>query len=98
LERIFTRDFLLVWDWENSLDKLQDPGDYRALTQTNNPMSEHLETELEGCLDKATRTWNVALILGDLEEYEKAEERLQEAIEGYKMVFKEKDSCTLGSQ
>jgi ankyrin repeat protein len=96
MERIFTRDFLLVWNWENSLDKLQDPGDYRALTQTNNRMSEHLETELEGCLDKATRTWNVALILGDLEEYKKAEERVQEAIEGYKMVFEEEHSCTLG--
>jgi hypothetical protein len=39
--------------------------------------------------DQATRTWNIALILGDLEEYKKAEKRLREAIKGYKIAFRE---------
>jgi hypothetical protein len=39
--------------------------------------------------DQATKTWNVALILGDLEEYEKAEKRLREVIKGYEIAFGE---------
>jgi hypothetical protein len=39
----------------------------------------------------------VALILEDLEEYEKAKKRLWEAIEGYEIVFKE-EPCILKSQ
>lgn len=74
--KIFTRDFLLVWDWENSPEKLQDLGEYKTLIQTNNSVSGYSKTELEGRLDKATRTWDVALILGDSREYKKAEERL----------------------
>jgi hypothetical protein len=41
-------------------------------------------------------TWNVALILGDLEEYEKAEERLREAIKGYEIEFGEQKSMLKG--
>lgn len=37
----FTRDFLLVWDWEISSEKLQDPGKYDTLIRTNNWWSEH---------------------------------------------------------
>jgi len=69
------RDFLLIWNWEDYLEKLQDPGEYEALVRTNNWVSEHSNTELGGYLDEATRKWNVAMILDDLEEYEKAEER-----------------------
>lgn len=35
---------------------------------------------------------HVALVLGDLEEYEKAEKRLREAIKGYKMAFGKEQS------
>jgi hypothetical protein len=80
----FPRDFLLVWDWENPLDKLQDPGEYETLIRTNNSVSEYLKTtELEGHLDKPTRTWNVGLILGDLKsiKWQKRDfEKLQRAI------------------
>jgi hypothetical protein len=69
----FPRDFLLVWDWEQLLGELQDR------EESKNWVS----------LDKATRTWNVALILGDLKEYEEAEKRLREAIEGYEIAFGE---------
>jgi len=49
-------------------------------------------------LDNATRTWNVALILGDLGEYEKAGERLRDAIEGYEIALGEEHPHTLESQ
>jgi hypothetical protein len=95
---VFPRDFLLIWNWENSLEKSQNLGEYETLVQTNNCMSEHSKTRLEGHLDKAIRIWNVAMILDDVEEYEKAEERLLEAIEGYKMEFGQEHFSTLKSQ
>jgi hypothetical protein len=61
-------------------------------------VSKHSETEQEHSLDKATRTWDSALILGDAEEYEKAGERFQDAVESYEMAFGEKDSYTLASK
>jgi hypothetical protein len=68
---------------------LQDLGQYEALVRTDNWVWEYSKTELGGYLDKATRTLDVAMILDDLEEYEKAEEGYQEAIEGYEIVFGE---------
>jgi ankyrin repeat protein len=94
---IFPHEFLLVWSWENSL-KLQDPGEYEVLVRTNSWASEQSEVELGGLLDKANRFWNVAIILDDLEEYEKAEERLREAIEGYEIVFRKEHLYTPKSQ
>jgi hypothetical protein len=90
---VFPRDFLLVWDWEKS-PGLQDLGEYETLIQTNNRVREHSKIELEGHLDKATRIWNVALVLEDLEEYEKAEQRLREAIGGYERAFGEEHPHT----
>jgi hypothetical protein len=77
----FPRYFLLIWDWEQLLEESKDREESKNLVS----------------LDKATRIWNVALILGDLEEYEKAEKRLREAIEGYEIAFGKKQSM-LGSQ
>ncbi|KAN0068665.1 Heterokaryon incompatibility protein (HET) domain containing protein [Elaphomyces granulatus] len=88
-ETVFTRDFILVWGWESSLEN-------EALIQTNIWESERSKIEFH--LEKATRTWNVSLILGDLEEYQKAEEGLREAIEGYKIAFGEERPHTLQSQ
>jgi tetratricopeptide (TPR) repeat protein len=96
--KVFTRDFLLVWDWKNSLEKLQDLGKYENLIQPNNRVSEHAMTELEGQLDNATRLWNVALILEDAEEHETAQESFQEAIEGYEKAIGEEHPHTLKSQ
>jgi hypothetical protein len=95
-ENIFTRDFLLVWDWESSLEKHEDQERYETLIRTNNSVSKCSKTESESYLDNATRTWNVALILGDSEEGEKAREKLQEAVNGYEIAFGEEDSSTLG--
>ncbi|KAF2203024.1 hypothetical protein GQ43DRAFT_289673 [Delitschia confertaspora ATCC 74209] len=88
LVKQFVRDFLLVWDWKDSSENLQESEIYEILIRTNNRVSELSKTDREGLLDKATRAWNVASILGDLRKYKKAEERLREAIEGYKVAFK----------
>jgi hypothetical protein len=69
----FPRDFLLVWDWEQLLGELQDQE----------------ESKNWALLDKETRIWNVALVLGDLGEYEMAETRLREAMKGYVVAFGE---------
>ncbi|RYP69565.1 hypothetical protein DL771_006080 [Monosporascus sp. 5C6A] len=45
--------------------------------------TEHLNGDI-GHLDKRTRLWDVALILEEAEEYEKADERLRDAVEIYK--------------
>jgi hypothetical protein len=74
----FPRDFLLVWDWEELLGESQGQEEHKISIGLKNYVS----------LEKPTRTWNVALILGDLEEYEKAEERLRESIKGYGIALK----------
>ena len=96
--KVFPRDFLLVWNWENFPEQLQDPGNYEALIQANDLAPEHATIGLEGQLDNATRSWNVALILEDAEEHVKAQERFQEAIKGYKKAVGEDYPYTLKSQ
>lgn len=89
LVKVFTRDFLLVWDWKNPPKRLQDLGKYKTLMQSNDWVSIHATTEPEGYLDNATRSWNVALILEDLEEHKTARQMLKEATDGYKKVVGE---------
>jgi hypothetical protein len=72
----FPRHFPLIWDWEQLLGESQDQ------EELNDWMS----------FDEATRTWNVALILEDLGEYEKAKWRTQEAIKGYEKAFEGRQS------
>ena len=67
----FPRDFLLVWNWEELVGNLRD----RVAT----PVLEYLMTTS----NKAARLYDVALILGDLEEYEEARKRLQETIKSH---------------
>ncbi|CZR58311.1 related to heterokaryon incompatibility protein [Phialocephala subalpina] len=80
---VFPHDFLLAWDWEKPPGELQDRNEYETLIKPGGQGPEHSETTLDGCLDKATRLWNVGLILEDLEKHEEAEWRLREAIGGY---------------
>jgi ankyrin repeat protein len=93
----FPRDLLLVWDWENPLEDSQDQEEYKTWTK-NSQLQEHPKAELGDHLDKVTRTWNVALVFGDLKEYGRAEEKLREAIEGYTMANGEEHLHTLKSQ
>ncbi|KAK3176106.1 hypothetical protein OEA41_007428 [Lepraria neglecta] len=98
LVEIFARDFLLVWEWENSPEKFQDLGKYETSIQLDSWVSKHGTTELEGHLDNATRSWDVALILEDVEEHEKAQEIFQGATEGYKKAVGEEHPHMLKSQ
>jgi tetratricopeptide (TPR) repeat protein len=75
----FPHEFLLVWDWKWSQGELQDE-EYETLIK--GLVSKHSNREIEGHSDKMTRLWNVALILEDAEEYEKAEKRLRETADG----------------
>ena len=75
----FPRDFLLVWNWEEPEGNLRDRVGYKTPIEVNTPVSEYLMTTS----NKAATLYDVALILGDLEEYEEARKRLQEAIESH---------------
>ena len=66
------RDFLFVWDWEQPLRESQDREEYETLAATNDLDLKRLKANLGDNLVKATRTWNVGLILGDLREHEMA--------------------------
>ncbi|PQE07340.1 hypothetical protein CJF32_00005221 [Rutstroemia sp. NJR-2017a WRK4] len=77
----FPRDLLLVWDWEKPLRETQDQEEYNISIKTKSQMLEYLKAEFGDHSDQATRIWNIALVFGDLKQYEIAEERLREAIE-----------------
>jgi hypothetical protein len=85
--KTFPLNFLLVWDWEKSPETLRDGEEYGALIKSNGLVLGHSESGLEHHLGNVTRLHDVALVLKDLGEYEKAEKRLQEVIEGYERVF-----------
>jgi ankyrin repeat protein len=97
-EAFFSRKFLLVWDWEIASENLQDLEDYGAWMRMNYWGSEHSRLELGGYLAKGTRVWNIALILEDLNEYEKAEGRYQDAVKYCEMAIEGELSNTLGDQ
>ncbi|RDW62183.1 hypothetical protein BP6252_11616 [Coleophoma cylindrospora] len=90
--KLYIRDFLLVWDWKglSSLQYLEDDTTVRTIDR----VSKHSNIKW-GDLEKATRIWNVAMIVDDADEYEKAEEWLQEAIDGYEIAFNQDHLDTL---
>jgi ankyrin repeat protein len=94
----FLRDFLLVWDWENPQGKSQDQEEYETLTKTYSQALEYSKAEFGDYLSEATRMWNDITILDDLEEYQKADERLLEARIGYTTVFRKEYLPGLNSQ
>ena len=75
----FPRDFLLVWNWEELAGNLRDRVGYETRIEVNTLVPEYSMTTS----NKAATLYDVALILGDLEEYKEARKRLQEAIESY---------------
>ncbi|KAE8446244.1 hypothetical protein EG329_012330 [Mollisiaceae sp. DMI_Dod_QoI] len=93
----FPRDLLLIWDWEDSLEMVEDQEEYKTWVRANNWVSEYSKSEHEDSLDRATRIWNVAMILDDVGDT-KAEERLREGIKGYEMAFEIEHRQTLESQ
>ena len=94
----FPREVPLVWDWEKHTGESQEGEEYETLTKTNSRVLGPLKEEFTGYSDKATRIWNVALVLGDVQEYRKAEKRLREAVDGYETAFREEDQYILKSQ
>ncbi|PVH72420.1 HET-domain-containing protein, partial [Cadophora sp. DSE1049] len=71
----FLRDFLLVWDWKPLQGKLHDQGEYETLTKTYSQALDYSKAESGDYLDEATKLWNDIMILDDLGEYDKADER-----------------------
>ncbi|RDW66848.1 hypothetical protein BP5796_09597 [Coleophoma crateriformis] len=84
--KLYIRDFLLVWDWKSSssLQYLEDDTTVRTIDW----VSKHSNIK-PADFEKATRIWNVAMIIDDIDRYGKAEEWLQEAIEGYEVAFQQ---------
>ena len=93
----FTREFLLVWDWQISSEEFQDPGKYNSYMQTNR-LQLDVKTGLKYRLNNATKIWYISLILGDLGEYKEAEGRFRVAVEDYKREIKEEHGHELQSR
>ena len=76
---IFQRDFLLVWNWDESLLNLQG----RANDETSIEISTVVSEYSRIASNKLASLYGVALILQDLKEYKEAGKMFQEIIEGY---------------
>jgi len=61
----FPRDFLLVWNWEESAGNLRDQVGYETPIEVNTLVPEYSMITS----NKAAALYDVALILRDLEEY-----------------------------
>ena len=76
---IFQRDFLLVWNWDESLLNLQGRASDETSIEISTLVSEYSMT----ASNKLASLYDVALILQDLKEYKEAGKMFQEIIEGY---------------
>jgi len=81
-------DLALVWDWEDTPEKLPNFEEYEALMQSDNQAAGNSKIGLENYVGQAIRLWDFALALEDAEEYEKAAEKFQEALEDYETVLR----------
>jgi ankyrin repeat protein len=75
------RDFILFWNWKNSPEIVQQF--YETWKRKDKLQSEHSEPEFEDRLKVITRRWRNVLILVDVEDWEKAEKELYEALREY---------------
>ena len=87
----FPHSLLLVWNWEKSSGGLQDRERSEASRDLNSLKLGYSKTNL----DKATRLFDVALILRDSGEYEEAGKKLREVAEGYERLFGKEHLHTL---
>jgi hypothetical protein len=71
LANLPARDFQLIWNWDNLTEQPQD-------------LEEELATDYHS--DKASRSWNLAMILEDAGAWKEAEERLRRAMKNYEIV------------
>ncbi|KAH6677725.1 heterokaryon incompatibility protein-domain-containing protein [Halenospora varia] len=87
----FLHNFLLVWDLERSPRNLHNRARCESQIEINTLVLEYLET----APNKAVRFCDVALVLGDLEEYEEAGKRFQETTEIFGGAFEIENLYTL---
>ena len=87
----FPHSLLLVWNWEKSSGGLQGRERSEASRGFNSLKLGHSKTDLH----RATRLFNVAVILRDLGEYEEAGKKLREVVEGYETLFGKEHLHTL---
>jgi hypothetical protein len=87
----FSRGFILVWDWEKGLENLQDRVGDEISMEINALVPEYPLTDAE----KADILIKTVLALGDAEIYDKAELKIQEAIETYEKILGKEDLSIL---
>lgn len=61
-----SKEFLLIWDWEDSLEISEDPEDYEAWIRTRNWPLGQTKLGPKHRLARARRMWNVVLMLEDI--------------------------------
>jgi hypothetical protein len=83
---ICPRDFLLVWNWDESLPNLQGQAPGETSIGISTLVSEYSMT----ASNNLTSLYNVILILQDLKEYEEAGKGLHGIIEGHEGPFTER--------
>jgi hypothetical protein len=94
----FSRDFLLIWDWEKPLGESQDQKEYKTLTRIYSQMPKDSKAEFGNYVDEAIILWNDIMILDDLGEHKNADERLLEARNGYVAAFGKEHLIRTNSQ
>ncbi|CAD6447540.1 a5565455-822b-4b0f-a687-8fc7c20c702a, partial [Sclerotinia trifoliorum] len=83
----FPRDFLLIWNWGKSLENLQGQVGYEDTMEINTLVPEYLKTDT----NKAVRSINIALTLGNIKNYKNAENIVRKGIKNYKGVLGKKN-------
>jgi tetratricopeptide (TPR) repeat protein len=79
----FSQEFLLMWNWEKPLENLQEPKGHKSLSGDDALVLQWLKNRS----NRATRLFNVALVLKNVEEYEDASKRLEELLGDTEKMF-----------
>ncbi|KAF5875955.1 putative het domain protein [Botrytis fragariae] len=75
----FSRDFLLIWDWEQSPENLQCQAEYEGTIESYYSVPEYLKTDK----NRVANSINVVLALADARNYENEEDVLERQIKHY---------------
>ena len=77
----FPTELLLAWDWDESQERLQDGGDFEDFIRSRGvPECPRTECQCRDGHDRATRLWNLGLLLNSTDRYEEAGKRLRKAV------------------
>jgi hypothetical protein len=85
--RNFSRDFLLIWDWEKGLENSQDRAGDESSMEINASVPGYLMTDAM----KIDRSIEIALILGDTKIFGKAQNKIEKEMENYKGMPRKED-------